>query len=93
MIGLPIVALATTEMSTVVENGVSGWIDTNVASLVDRMRDLLADPAEARRLGQGAQRTARERFSIERFVRDWDQAFADVTGGARRPVGVGAASS
>jgi glycosyltransferase involved in cell wall biosynthesis len=87
------VGLATTEMVTVVENGVSGWIDTNVASLVDRMRDLLADPAEARRLGQGAQRTARERFSIERFVRDWDQAFADVTGGARRPVGVGAASS
>jgi hypothetical protein len=93
MIGLPIVALATTEMSTVVENGVSGWIDTNVATLVDRMRDLLAHPADARRLGEGARRTARERFSIERFVRDWDQAFADVTARARPPVGAGVVSS
>ncbi|MDQ3978700.1 MAG: glycosyltransferase family 4 protein [Actinomycetota bacterium] len=93
MIGLPIVALATTEMSTVVENGVSGWIDTNVATLVDRMRDLLAHPADARRLGEGARRTARERFSIERFVRDWDQAFADVTARAPRPVGAGVVAS
>ena len=79
-LGMPIVALATTEMSTVVENGVSGWIDTNVDRLIDHMTELLADPEEARRLGEGARRTALERFSIERFVRDWDAAFRLVTG-------------
>ena len=84
MVGLPVVALATTEMATVVENGVSGWIDTNVDRLVARMQELLADPAEARRLGEGARRTARQRFSIERFVRDWDRTFRHVTGHERR---------
>jgi glycosyltransferase involved in cell wall biosynthesis len=80
MLGMPVVALATTEMATVVQNGVSGWIDTDVDQLVKRMRELLADRAEASRLGEGAQRVARERFSIERFVAEWDRAFRDVTG-------------
>lgn len=79
-LGMPVVALATTEMSTVIDNGVSGWIDTDVGRLVERMRELLADPAEARRLGAGARRTALERFSIVRFVADWDAAFRAVAG-------------
>ena len=80
MLGVPVVALATTEMSTVVENGVSGWIDTSVDRLIAHMHDLLADPDEARRLGEGARRTALERFSIARFVADWDAALRLVTG-------------
>ncbi len=80
MIGMPIIGLATTEMATVIENGVSGFIDTNVETLKERMQDLLRDPALARRLGQGARRYALERFNIERFVRDWDDAFAQVAG-------------
>lgn len=81
-IGMPVVALATTEMATVIQNGVSGWIDTDVERLVTRMRELLDDPAEAQRLGQGACVRARERFSIDRFVADWDRAFHLVTGRA-----------
>ena len=88
MLGMPVVALATTEMSTVVVNGVSGWIDTDVERLIAHMRDLLADPAEARRLGEGARRTAQERFSISRFTADWDRAFRLVTG--RRSLGLDA---
>lgn len=83
MLGMPIVALATTEMATVIDNGVSGWVDTSVDRLVESMRALLDDPAEARQLGEGARRTAMERFSIGRFVSDWDRALSDVTG--RRP--------
>jgi hypothetical protein len=79
MIGMPIVALATTEMATVIDNGVSGYVGTDVAALVACMRELLADPAQARRLGEGARRRARERFSIDRFVNDWDKAFRFVT--------------
>lgn len=82
MIGMPIVGLATTEMATVVENGVSGWVDTNVDRLVQHMRALLADPAEARRLGEGARRAARERFGIHRFAADWDAALTRVAGRA-----------
>jgi hypothetical protein len=92
MLGMPIVALATTEMATVVENGVSGWIDTNVDRLVGHMQTLLSDPKEARRLGEGARRTARDRFAIDRFVSEWDAAFRLVTGHGRRTVDAGVAS-
>lgn len=77
MIGMPIVGLATTELVTVIENGVSGWIGTDLRILVERMRELLADPREARRLGDGARRIALDRFGIERFARDWLAAFAE----------------
>jgi glycosyltransferase involved in cell wall biosynthesis len=80
MIGMPIVGLATTEMATAVENGVSGWVDTDPERLVDHMRRLLADADEARRLGDGARRRACERFSIARFADDWNDAFRLVTG-------------
>ncbi|MDP9020268.1 MAG: glycosyltransferase [Actinomycetota bacterium] len=82
MLGIPVMGLATTEMAAVIENGVSGWVDTNVDRLVEVMRRLLADPEEARRLGAGARRSARERFSIERFVADWDLALRRATGTA-----------
>ncbi|HEX5421254.1 MAG TPA: glycosyltransferase, partial [Gammaproteobacteria bacterium] len=78
--GTPVVGLATTELVSVIENGVSGYVDTRLDVLIARMRELLADPAEASRLGAGARRAARERFGMERFVRDWNRAFADVTG-------------
>lgn len=80
MIGLPIIALATTEMVTVVENGVSGYVDTNINRLIERMQELLHNPTEAHRLSAGARRHAQERFNIQRFIRDWDEAFALVTG-------------
>lgn len=79
MIGMPVVALATTEMATVIGNGVSGYVSNDTQTLIDRMQDLLADPDHARRLGEGARRYARERFHIERFTDDWDKAFRFVT--------------
>ncbi|HEY9697789.1 MAG TPA: glycosyltransferase [Trichocoleus sp.] len=75
MLGLPIVGLATTELATVIQNGVSGYIDTNVDILIDRMQQLIADPVHARQLGVGAKEQARSRFSIQRFIQDWNEAF------------------
>jgi glycosyltransferase involved in cell wall biosynthesis len=86
-LGLPVVGLATAEMATVVENGVSGYIDTDVRKLVSAMRWLLAEPEEARRLGRGARLRARERFGIERFARDWGRTFHAVCGTPRTAAG------
>jgi hypothetical protein len=80
MVGLPVVALATTEMVTVIRDGQNGFIDTSVERLVERMNILLADRELAARLGAEARRTALERFNIRRFVADWNDAFAQVTG-------------
>lgn len=79
-IGLPVVALATTELVTVIQDGENGFIDTNVDRLVHRMRGLLADPEEARRIGEAGRRTTRERFGLERFVADWEDAFEKAIG-------------
>ena len=78
-IGMPIVGLACTELSTVIENGRNGYIDTSLESLISAMDELLADPEQAREWGRAARRTAEERFSIDRFVADWNDALTMVT--------------
>lgn len=82
MVGLPIIGLATTELVTVVQNGLSGYVDTDVERLVEYMERLLAHPGLAQRLGQGARLEAMRRFNIQRFASDWDETFACVTGTA-----------
>ena len=80
MIGMPVVALATTEMVTVIDHGESGFIDTNPAALVAHMQELLRNPQLARQLGATARRRSRERFGIARFAADWDAVLREVTG-------------
>lgn len=79
LLGMPVVGLATTEMTTAIENGVSGYVDTDLDRLVERMRALLADHTLAAKLGAGARAVAQERFGIERFARDWHRLFERVT--------------
>ncbi len=86
LLGMPVIGLATTEMATAVENGVSGYVDTDINALIAHMRRLLDDPDEARRLGAGARRAAERRFGIGRFVGDWEAALkaAVAASGERR---------
>ncbi len=80
MIGMPVVALATTEMATVIEDGANGFSDTRFERLGDCMCELLRSPSLARDIGQAGRRRAQERFSIERFSADWDATLRYVTG-------------
>lgn len=77
-IGLPIIAVATTEMAQLVRSGYNGVADTRPAVLIDAMRALIREPALAREWGAAARCDALARFGIERFVRDWDAALCDV---------------
>lgn len=79
MLGMPVVGLATTEMPNAIENGISGYIDTDPQRLIDRMRELLRHHRIAAQLGARARDHALERYSITRFVADWNAAFAHVT--------------
>ena len=74
-IGMPIIALATTELPTVIENGKSGYVSCNVDELIEHMRRLLADRAEAQRLGANARVVALDRFGLSRFIDAWNAAF------------------
>lgn len=80
-LGVPIVGVATTEMVTAVENGRSGYVDTDLEVLIGHMRRLLDDPDEARRLSMGAATVGRRRFGIKRFINDWDRLFTEAATG------------
>ena len=57
--GVPVVALATAEMATVIEHGVSGCAVTDARELAGLMETLLHDAGLARRLGEAGRRRAR----------------------------------
>lgn len=78
MTGIPIAGLATTEMSTTIKNNYSGFIDTNINTLIKKMDLLLSDWELAKKLGEGAKETANERFNIQRFTDEWLQTFQSV---------------
>jgi len=77
-IGMPVVALATTELPTVIEDGVHGYVSCDPDYLLKGMRRLLDDPAEARRMGDNARALAHDRFGLDRFIQDWNAAFTTV---------------
>ncbi len=78
-IGMPVVALATTELPTVISHGETGYISCDIDVLIECMQFLLSDYKEASRLGGNARVVAQERFGLDRFIRDWNAAFALVT--------------
>ncbi len=77
-IGMPVVALATTELPTVIENGKSGYVSCDPETLIESMRYLLTHSQEAKVMGAYAKSVARDRFGLERFKRDWNAAFMQV---------------
>lgn len=79
-IGMPVVALATTELPSVIQHGENGFVTCDPAEMLDCMRLLLSNPDVARRIGDNARRTASERFSMGRFAAGWNDAFSRVTG-------------
>jgi len=80
--GTPVVGVAATELNSVIRNGENGYIDTRPQRLAEVMRELLADPALARRWGEQGRRDALARFSLQRFVNDWSSLLSAVTEGS-----------
>jgi glycosyltransferase involved in cell wall biosynthesis len=81
MAGLPVIGIAATELPNVIANGVNGWVDSRPRRLVDCMRQLIHEPDLARRWGQAAREAALERFSIDRYIGDWNTLLAGLAGG------------
>nr|BFE58177.1 glycosyltransferase [Dactylosporangium thailandense] len=75
-IGVPVVALATTEAVEAVPPG-AGVLSTNVDALVDAALWLIESPGEARRLGAAGRAAALRRYGLDRFLSDWDRLLED----------------
>jgi hypothetical protein len=76
-LGMPVVALATTEVADAVP-AEAGVVSNRLELLDAALERLVADPDEARERGRAARGAARERYSAERFLRDWDALLATV---------------
>jgi hypothetical protein len=70
--GMPVVALATTEAVEAVPPD-AGALSTRVDVLLNAARGFMDDPAAARRAGTEARTAARHRYGLERFLTDWDR--------------------
>jgi hypothetical protein len=77
LLGMPIVALATTEVPAAVPPE-AGFVSNRIDVLQDAVRTLLNEPARAREMGLAARKAVRERYGLERFLRDWDTLLEEV---------------
>lgn len=75
-LGMPVVALATTEVPSAIPSDV-GVTSTDVDALVDASANLLHDPGRCIEMGRRARAYARGRFGLERFLADWDRVFEE----------------
>jgi glycosyltransferase involved in cell wall biosynthesis len=78
-LGMPVVALATTEAPDAVPPQ-AGLVSTNVDALAAEVRRLVADPEDARERGLAARAGALERYGLDRFLTDWDTLMEEVAG-------------
>lgn len=85
MVGLPVIGLATAELVTVIKNDESGFISTRPEELLIAGKELLKNPKLAQKWGEGARKKAFERFSIQRFIRDWNEVLKEVAGHYQSP--------
>lgn len=77
-VGMPIVALATTEVVEAVPPG-AGAVSTSVERLSQALHRFIANPDEARERGLAARRAALDRYALDRFLADWDAVLEEVT--------------
>jgi hypothetical protein len=77
-LGMPVVALATTEAVEAVPPG-AGVLSTRPDRLWDAVREFLHDDDAARLAGKAARAAALERYGLDRFLADWDVLLREVT--------------
>ncbi|MEU7060982.1 glycosyltransferase [Streptomyces sp. NPDC046197] len=77
-LGMPVVALATTEVTEAVPPG-AGVVSNRMDVLTGAVRDFVADPLHARTVGEGARAAALARYGLPRFLDDWERLLKEVT--------------
>lgn len=62
----------------VVAHGETGFVGKSREELEAHLKTLIGDAALRARLGQAARRIGKERFSMQRFVAEWQELYVDV---------------
>jgi hypothetical protein len=78
--GCAIVSTKTCDLPSVIEHGVNGFMSNDELELRQYCEQLLADPALAQKMGEAARETIKQKFSEQRFVREWNTIFNKAMG-------------
>jgi hypothetical protein len=76
-LGMPVVALATTEVTRAVPPG-TGVVSARPEVLAEAVRHYLRDPGAATADGLRARQTAIEHYGLKRFLADWNRLIEEV---------------
>jgi hypothetical protein len=76
-LGMPVVALGTTEIPRAVPPGV-GTVSTRPDELSEALRGLMDDPELARTIGRRAREWALKHYGLKRFLSRWDNLLTQV---------------
>ncbi|WP_165986851.1 glycosyltransferase [Streptomyces sp. YIM 98790] len=79
-LGMPVVALATTEAVEAVPEG-AGVLSTRPETLAEAARRYLHEPEAAAEAGDRARAAALARYGLKRFLADWNRLLEEVTRG------------
>jgi hypothetical protein len=76
-VGLPVLALATTEASRAIPAG-AGTVSNDLNDLIATAHDWLADPSQAQAAGLIARQHALQRYGLSRYLGDWEALLKEV---------------
>jgi glycosyltransferase involved in cell wall biosynthesis len=76
-LGMPVVALATTEAPEAVPPQ-AGLVSTRVDALAQAIREFMGEPERAVEAGRAGRAAARRRYGLGRFLADWDSLLGEV---------------
>jgi hypothetical protein len=75
MMGIPVVQFRPIQYEGLFLDDITCRVVDTPEQAVARIKELLADPAKARQLGENARSIAMKRFSIHRFINHWNRVF------------------
>jgi hypothetical protein len=74
--GTACVSTATCAIPDIIEHGYNGYISNNPQELRQYVLNLLDDPEKCRKFGENARKTIIEKFSMNRFLKEWNEIFS-----------------
>jgi len=77
--GVPVIASNVGGLPEIIRHGENGMLVNNVAEeIAGAIRDLLGDPARARRIGMAGRHTVMEQFTVDHMVRRTMEVYRQV---------------
>lgn len=76
--GMPVITTYHDDMSLIIQDDDNGIISNDIGYLREKMKELLVNPKECKRLGDNARETIKQKFNIPQFIEKWERLIKKV---------------